>query len=101
LIEKEFYLKELERKLQQTGGRLPPSLALPPEVERGLSPRQQEILQLLTSGLTNEEIAKECFISVDTVKTHCRSIYRRIGVKNPREFRRKIRSRHLKPEISV
>ncbi|MGQ9513373.1 LuxR C-terminal-related transcriptional regulator, partial [Thermodesulfitimonas sp.] len=69
-----------------------------PEMERELSPRQEEILQLLTSGLTNEEIAKECFISVDTVKTHCRNIYRRIGVKNPREFRREIRRRLLKPE---
>lgn len=101
LIEKEFYLRELEEKLQQTGVRLPPTLALPPEVERELTPREREILQLLASGLTNKEIAKECFISVETVKTHCRSIYRKMSVKNPREFRREIHNRHLKPEIPI
>ena len=77
----------------------PPPLL--PEMERELSPRQREILRLLASGLANKEIAKECSISIETVKTHCRSIYRRIGIRNPREFRRKIRNRHLKPESPV
>ncbi|MEW6171585.1 MAG: LuxR C-terminal-related transcriptional regulator [Bacillota bacterium] len=75
---------------------LPPSL--PPEIGQELSLRQREILQLLSSGLTNKEIAEKCSLSIDTVKTHCRNIYRKVGVKKPREFRRKIRNRLLRPE---
>lgn len=63
-----------------------------PEIEQKLSRRQQEILQFLASGLTYKEIADKCSLSLQTVKTHCRNIYRRVGVNNPREFRRKIRN---------
>ncbi|HIE13277.1 MAG TPA: LuxR family transcriptional regulator, partial [Desulfotomaculum sp.] len=72
---------------------------LPPKIEQELTPRQREILQLLVAGLADEEIAKECFISVNTVKTHCRNIYRRLRVKEPRKFRRRTRS--PAPEIPL
>jgi DNA-binding CsgD family transcriptional regulator len=74
---------------------------IPPEMVRRLSPRQREILQLLASGLTDEEIANECFISVNTVRTHRRNIYRRLGVENPRNFRRKIRNHPLKLKMPL
>ncbi|MEW6574495.1 MAG: LuxR C-terminal-related transcriptional regulator [Bacillota bacterium] len=82
LIEKELYLRELKAKLQQTGVRLPPILALPPEVERELTPREREVLQLRLSGLTTTKIAKELCIGVSTVKTHCEHIYKKLGVNN-------------------
>jgi DNA-binding NarL/FixJ family response regulator len=69
--------------------------------ERKLTPWQREILQLLVSGLADEEIAAECFISVNTVKTHRRNIYRRLGVKEPRKFRRRSRDRPMTPEIPL
>jgi LuxR family maltose regulon positive regulatory protein len=51
--------------------------------------------------LADEEIAAECFISVNTVKTHRRNIYRRLGVKEPRKFRRRSRDRPMTPEIPL
>jgi DNA-binding NarL/FixJ family response regulator len=46
----------------------------------GLTPRETEILRLLTLGLSNQQIADECFLSINSVKSYIRSAYRRIGV---------------------
>ena len=48
--------------------------------EVGLTPRETEILRLLTLGLSNQQIADECFLSINSVKSYIRSAYRRIGV---------------------
>ncbi|HSU01994.1 MAG TPA: response regulator transcription factor [Nocardioides sp.] len=45
----------------------------------GLSPREAEVLALITQGLSNQEIADRVFLSVNTVKTYVRSAYRKIG----------------------
>ena len=50
--------------------------------EVGLTPRETEILRLLTLGLSNQEIADECFLSINSVKSYIRSAYRRIAVTN-------------------
>jgi DNA-binding NarL/FixJ family response regulator len=47
--------------------------------EVGLTPRETDILRLLTLGLSNQEIADECFLSINSVKSYIRSAYRRIG----------------------
>ena len=46
----------------------------------GLSPREAEILALITQGLTNQQIAERVFLSINSVKTYIRSAYRKIGV---------------------
>jgi NarL family two-component system response regulator LiaR len=46
----------------------------------GLSPREAEILALITQGLTNHEIAARAFLSINSVKTYIRSAYRKIEV---------------------
>jgi DNA-binding NarL/FixJ family response regulator len=46
----------------------------------GLSPREAEMLALITQGLSNQEIAERVFVSINTVKTYIRSAYRKIGV---------------------
>ncbi len=46
----------------------------------GLSPREAEILALITQGLTNQQIAQRVFLSINSVKTYIRSAYRKIGV---------------------
>ena len=46
-----------------------------------LTPREHEILQLLTAGHRPGEIASELFLSVKTVKNHLTSIYQKLGVK--------------------
>jgi LuxR family maltose regulon positive regulatory protein len=44
------------------------------------SSRELEILRYLATGLSNREIAAELYISLNTMKTHVRSLYRRLGV---------------------
>lgn len=51
-----------------------------PGDEHGLSAREAEVLALLCQGLSNEEVAERAFIGVNTVKTHIRTLYRKIGV---------------------
>ena len=45
-----------------------------------LSPREREVLSLLTGGLTKGEIAARLFVSLSTVKTHVSSIIAKLGV---------------------
>ena len=45
-----------------------------------LSERELEVLQLITEGLTNREIASRLFVSVNTVKAHTRNIYGKLNV---------------------
>jgi LuxR family maltose regulon positive regulatory protein len=45
-----------------------------------LSERELEVLRLLPSGLSQREIAGELFVSFSTVKSHVRSIFRKLGV---------------------
>lgn len=46
----------------------------------GLSPREAELLTLITQGLSNQEIADRAYLSINSVKTYIRSAYRKIGV---------------------
>mgnify|MGYP001052188291 CR=1 FL=1 len=48
----------------------------------GLSMREEDVLKLLAEGLSNQEIAKQLFISPNTVKTHVKNIYSKLGVNN-------------------
>jgi LuxR family transcriptional regulator, maltose regulon positive regulatory protein len=50
-----------------------------------LTPREQEILELVAAGLTNLEIANKLFISSETVKKHTGSIYSKLSVSNRTE----------------
>jgi DNA-binding NarL/FixJ family response regulator len=47
---------------------------------RGLTTREQQILQLLATGQSNEEISAELFISVRTVEHHVTAILGKLGV---------------------
>lgn len=50
-----------------------------------LTPRQQEVLELLRDGLTNGEIARELGISSDGAKFHVSEIIGRVGVTSREE----------------
>jgi DNA-binding NarL/FixJ family response regulator len=57
--------------------------------ERGahlLSARETEVLELLQDGCTNSEIARELGIGIETVRTHARSVYRKLGVASRRDL---------------
>ena len=51
-----------------------------PGSEVGLSQRESEVLVLLATGLSNRLIADELILGEETIKTHLRSIYRKLGV---------------------
>ncbi len=47
-----------------------------------LTHREQEIIQILIRGKLDKEIADELDISLDTVKKHNKSIYKKLNVRN-------------------
>jgi predicted ATPase/DNA-binding CsgD family transcriptional regulator len=51
-----------------------------PSYPSGLSAREVDVLRLVARGLTNAQIAKDLFISPNTVNRHLNSIYHKIGV---------------------
>jgi len=51
-----------------------------------LTAREAEVLQLLQEGMTNAQIADSLTIGVETVRTHARNIYRKLGIKTRRDL---------------
>ncbi|MCB8928597.1 MAG: hypothetical protein H6652_23595 [Ardenticatenaceae bacterium] len=82
-------------------GTPPPVPASPPPEQTdtllvdAVSEREIEVLQLLANGRTYKEIAQELFVSVNTIKSHLKSIYGKLGVNNRREAVAQARLLHL------
>lgn len=47
-----------------------------------ISPREKQVLQLIAHEYTTIEIARQLHISGDTVKTHRKSLFSKVGAKN-------------------
>jgi len=60
-----------------------------------LSPRERAVLRYLPTMMSNQEIASELFVSVNTVKTHLKAIYRKLDVQDRREAVRRARTMKL------
>jgi two-component system, NarL family, response regulator NreC len=58
-----------------------------------LTPREEEVLELLTLGYTNREVAGELAISVRTVETHRASILGKLRLRTRADLVRYARSR--------
>jgi DNA-binding NarL/FixJ family response regulator len=67
---------------------LPPIAHTASDAEQrdSLTPREADVLELLQIGRSNAEIALALGISVETVRTHVRRIYRKLGVTTRREL---------------
>jgi DNA-binding NarL/FixJ family response regulator len=63
----------------------------PVDLSSVLGPRKQEILELVTRGLSNAEVARHLYLSESTVKQHLRGAYKALGVKNRTEAARVFR----------
>ena len=50
-----------------------------PGQEQGLTARESEIVAFILQGLSNDQIAAASFLSVNTVKSHVRTAYRKMG----------------------
>jgi len=71
IIEKEFYIdnsNQTEINLQEIA-------------KLGISKRELDVLNLMATGLSNEEIAGKLFIGLNTVKTHSSNIFLKLDVK--------------------
>lgn len=60
-----------------------------------LSSRERAVLRLLPTMMSNQEIGSELFVSVNTVKTHLKAIYRKLDVTDRREAVRRARTLEL------
>jgi NarL family two-component system response regulator LiaR len=48
----------------------------------GLTERESELLSLLSTGMTNRELGELLFVSENTIKTHLRRLYSKLGIRN-------------------
>jgi LuxR family maltose regulon positive regulatory protein len=62
-----------------------------------LSERELEVLQLISEGLTNSEIASRLYLSLNTVKSHTRNIYGKLGVHSRTQAASRARALGLLP----
>jgi LuxR family maltose regulon positive regulatory protein len=61
---------------------LKPETVQPETLVEPLTPRELEILQLISQGLSNKDIAEKLVIALNTVKRHTSNIYSKLGVKS-------------------
>ncbi len=59
--------------------------ARPSSLIEPLSDREVEVLHLLSDGQTNQEIARTLCVSINTVKTHLKNVYGKLGVSSRRQ----------------
>jgi DNA-binding NarL/FixJ family response regulator len=65
-----------------------------PRLPDVLTPREADVLDQLQLGRSNAEIAVALSVSVETVRTHARSVFRKLGVKGRRELANLSARRH-------
>jgi LuxR family maltose regulon positive regulatory protein len=68
----------LLERLRDSAAPSPPVPAMAAELVEPLSEREQVVLHYLPSSLSAGEIADELYVSLNTVKTHIKSIYRKL-----------------------
>jgi NarL family two-component system response regulator LiaR len=72
LVEKEIYIQK------QEPGFVPDDAML---LKMGISKREWEVLSLMSQGFSNQEIANQLFLSLNTVKTHGSNLFFKLEVK--------------------
>lgn len=74
--------------------------APPPRKTYGLTARELEVVNLITEGCTNKDIAKTFGISEETVKRHLTNIFNKLGVGNRLELALFALNHHMMPTES-
>ena len=80
------YLLDLGIKLSRQEGE---------EDQYGLTKREKQILRCLADGNDNKQISTSLFLSIETVKTHMKSIFRKLNTRNRLEAVMKAKQCHL------
>jgi len=81
--------------LQRMSGAPADELAARRALVDPLTGREQTILRYLASTLSTSEIAGELYVTVNTVKTHQRTVYRKLGAGSRRDAVRRARALRL------
>lgn len=71
--------------------------ASPPEEEQELTRREREVLELLSAGCSNKEIADKLSVSIETVTWHLKHIYSKLHVRSRTQAALKFLSRRKTP----
>jgi DNA-binding NarL/FixJ family response regulator len=85
------YLLKGIREVYEGGAPMSPTIArlviasFKPSTENILSERELEVLQKLSNGTNNSQIADELFVSTNTIKAHIKNIYKKLHVNSRAE----------------
>ncbi len=73
----------VQRRLLEALARTPAEAAdpVPPALD-GLTPREMDVLRLIAAGRSNDEIARELYVSGATVKTHINHLFAKTGARD-------------------
>jgi LuxR family maltose regulon positive regulatory protein len=74
-------------------------VAAPSVVVDPLTTREIEVLQRLARALSTDDIANELYLSVNTVKTHLKSIYRKLGTSGRSAAARRARELNIIDDV--
>jgi len=80
-----LWTTKAKEELARIGGRSPGPA--------GLTPTEQQVADLVATGLTNQEAARALFLSVSTVEANLRRIYRKLEVRSRTELSRRLADR--------
>jgi LuxR family transcriptional regulator, maltose regulon positive regulatory protein len=85
--------------LQGLSGDSPEGIQIIPKFRQGiaesLTEREQEVLYYISQDYSNKEIAEKIFVSLDTVKTHLKNLYGKLGVHSRRDAVSRATELHL------
>jgi DNA-binding NarL/FixJ family response regulator len=73
---------EFIKEFMKTKDLIEPLTDLSSDKLKMLSPREMEVMELISHSMTNEEIAEKLFLSPKTVKTHIRNIFAKAEIRN-------------------
>ena len=79
--ERDVSLEYVSKLLEALGVGAPGTRAAGSPLADPISERELEVLGLLDSDLSHREIAAKLFVSLDTVKSHTKHLYRKLGVR--------------------
>ncbi len=87
------------RRLRAALGVTPDRTDGPGDLVEPLSSRERDVLRLLGTDLNGPEIARELVVSLNTVRTHTKNLYMKLGVNNRRAALR--RAQRARPAVAV
>jgi DNA-binding CsgD family transcriptional regulator len=92
--EEKFYHVKMDVHKIVKGNLLKVNTYNPQQEEKEITPRQNDIAQLIIRGFTNQQIADQLNVSIFTVKNHKQILFKRVNVRNSIELANYVRVTH-------